>query len=55
VTGDLREEISGHWMEVHIEELRNLHNLQVDQVTENEMGKACNIHGKRINACKIVV
>jgi hypothetical protein len=55
VTGDLRQEITGHWMNVHFEELRNLHNLQVDQVTENEMVKACNIHGKRINACKIVV
>jgi hypothetical protein len=55
IFGPKSKELTGCWRKLHIKELHNLYSSQGDQMKEDEMGMACSIHWKVINAYKIFV
>jgi hypothetical protein len=57
VFGPKRDEVTGGWRKLHIEELHNLYFSPSynEQVKEDEMGRACSTHGEKRNAYRILV
>jgi hypothetical protein len=57
IFGPNRKEVTGAWRKLHNEELHNLYSSPniIDQVKEDEMGRACSTNGEKINACRIWV
>ena len=49
VFGAKRDEVTGKWRKLHIEELNDLYSLpnivRVDKIETNEMGRACSAYG----------
>jgi hypothetical protein len=46
-----RDEVTGGWRKLHNEELHNFYSSpSKNEVKEDEMGRACNTHGKTRNA-----
>jgi hypothetical protein len=46
VFGPKKVEVTGGWRKLHNEELHGLYSLSDDQIRENEMGGAFNVHGE---------
>jgi hypothetical protein len=58
IYGPKRDEVTGGWRKLHNEELHNLYSLQwgnQNEVKEDEMGRACSMHGEKRNECRIMV
>jgi hypothetical protein len=49
IFGPNRDEVTGGWRKLHNEELHNLYSspsvIRMNQVKEDEMGRACNTNG----------
>jgi len=49
VHGPWRDEVTGHWWKLHIEDLHDLYSFtryySCDKITKNEMGGACGTRG----------
>jgi ABC-type phosphonate transport system ATPase subunit len=52
-----REEVTGDWMRVYVEQLHGLYSSSTlyEQIGENEKGGARRTYGKKRQACKSVV
>jgi hypothetical protein len=49
IFGLKRDEVTGEWKKLHIEELHILYsspNIIRQQIKENEVGRACGMHGR---------
>jgi hypothetical protein len=48
IFGPKRDEVTGDWRKLHIEELRNLYSSPdiISQVKANDVGRACSMHGR---------
>jgi hypothetical protein len=51
--------VTGGWRKLHNEELHNLYSspiiIRMNQVKEDEMGRACSTNGKKRNAYRILM
>jgi hypothetical protein len=58
IFGPKSNEMVQGWSKLHNEELHSLHsltNIIIMHIKEDEMGKACSMHGEKRNAYKILV
>jgi hypothetical protein len=58
IFGPKRDEVTGDWRKLHNEELHSLYSspsiIKMDQIKENEMGRACSTNGEK-NAYMILM
>jgi hypothetical protein len=57
IFGPKRDEVMGEWRKLHNQELHNLYTFPniIRHVKENELGRACGMHGRGDEGYKVLV